>query len=539
MFDESVDSLRRQAKQLVKSARDGDPVIIESLRAQLPQLASLDNAAVAREIKLADVQHAMARTSGRASWKELIALAQQVDSIDVHAARFLQAVSNEQVDRAIELLSAHPAIAEYSIHTAATVGNVSAVRTFIAANPASATLVTKPDDNAPIIYAVLSKIKTRLNVDVPTRVELVRVLLDAGASPNTSVPFGEDARIPLLYFPSAAGDAAVVKLLLERGANGRDGESVYHAAEHNRRECLALLLEYGADISGTHASFGNTPLYFLAGYRDDNHQIASVTAGMQWLLEHGADPNVFSTPKPSPHETSAVSELPLHRIAATRRSADVARMFVEHGAAVDIPRGDGKTAYAMAVRAGNTAVAEYLASVGADTSRVAPVDLLLSACDAGDEMRARARLSEHPSLIASLTNEDAQALNVAVGANRGDAVRLMLSLGWPLHIESEWGGTPLHWAAWRGRVELVRLLIAQGAPINQRDRAYGSSPLAWAAHGSVNAERDADDDYVAIVHMLLDAGATRAESYNSWNESPESMGRPAVVRALKERGFAV
>lgn len=91
MFDESVDSLRRQAKQLVKSARDGDPVIIESLRAQLPRLASLDNAAVAREIKLADVQHAMARTSGRASWKELIALAQQVDSIDVHAARFLQA----------------------------------------------------------------------------------------------------------------------------------------------------------------------------------------------------------------------------------------------------------------------------------------------------------------------------------------------------------------------------------------------------------------------------------------------------------------
>jgi hypothetical protein len=154
-----------------------------------------------------------------------------------------------------------------------------------------------------------------------------------------------------------------------------------------------------------------------------------------------------------------------------------------------------------------------------------------------NELEARALLSVHPGLIANLSDDDAGCLLDAFANNQEAAVRLMVSLGWPLTPESEWGGTALHWAAWQGHVELARLLLTAGAPVNARDSRYGSSPLAWAAHGSLHCDRANDTDYPAMVHLLLDAGATRAESFNQWQESPESMARPSVVAALQARGF--
>jgi hypothetical protein len=73
--------------------------------------------------------------------------------------------------------------------------------------------------------------------------------------------------------------------------------------------------------------------------------------------------------------------------------------------------------------------------------------------------------------------------------------------------------------------------------VNQRDSRYGSSPIAWCAHGSLYNGRANDEDYPAIAELLIDAGATRPESYNQWQESPESMARPSVVAVFKARGF--
>ena len=85
---------------------------------------------------------------------------------------------------------------------------------------------------------------------------------------------------------------------------------------------------------------------------------------------------------------------------------------------------------------------------------------------------------------------------------------------------------------------MVRFLLSLGAPVNIRDSSFGSSPIGWAAHGSVNSGRPHDDDYGEIVNLLVDAGATREESYNKWNEPPEALGSKAVVQALRARGFA-
>lgn len=366
----------------------------------------------------------------------------------------------------------------------------------------------------------------------------VRALLDEGASANAAVALPDAVgSIPVLFFPSAAGHVEMVRLLLERGAAPTDGESVYHAAQHDHRDVLALLHQYGADLSRGPAGTGNSPLHFLASHHVSNAISARAIRGMEWLLVHGADPNVPLTAIADGQWPTQLGETPLHRAVACGHGATVVELLLAHGATVDARRTDGATPYALAVRSGNDDAAQALLAAGADRTRVAPLDRLLGACFRESADEARLLLVEHPDLMSSLDSEAKAALLTALNAQRMGVFSLMLSLGWPLDVESEWGGTALHWAAWNGWEPVVQELIAHGAPVNQRDSRYGSSPLAWAAHGSVHCERGNDTDYPAIVHRLIDAGATRAESFNRWHESPESMARPSVVNALRERGF--
>src|SRR5690606_5987241 len=159
--------------------------------------------------------------------------------------------------------------------------------------------------------------------------DTVRVLLDAGADPNASFPIPDvSEEIPALYFPCNNGKVELARLLLEHGANPTDGESVYHAAQNDQRECLELLVEFGADLNRGPDKHGNTPLHFLATHTPHNRITPKVLRGMQWLLEHGADPNIpsYSGRKDNPQ----AGETPLLRAAAVGHDANVLRMLVEH-----------------------------------------------------------------------------------------------------------------------------------------------------------------------------------------------------------------
>jgi ankyrin repeat protein len=334
--------------------------------------------------------------------------------------------------------------------------------------------------------------------------------------------------LPVLYFASERGNAAVVRVLLEHGADPNDGESIYHAAQFDRRACLELLLAHGADVSGRHAYWGNTPLFFLLGQLEGQPGTPAADAGIRWLLEHGADPEVTSTA----HEETA-----LHCAARVGRGEAMLRLLLQHGANPSRPRADGATPYALALRHGNAATAAVLAAAGADTARVSTRDRFLAACYSADEQTARELLAHDPGLV-PVTAADARE-QVATAARRGDAdaLRLMLDLGFPMNASEDGPATLLHWAAWHGRPACVRLLLERGAPVNVREAEFGCSPLAWACHGAQNC-RDADDDYLAVVNLLLDAGSDHATAINRWGLPPEKMGRAAVTALLVARGFA-
>lgn len=329
----------------------------------------------------------------------------------------------------------------------------------------------------------------------------VAEMLDAGADPNAYVLAEEgrpeSGRIPALYFACLSNNVPVVRLLLERGAALNDGESSYHSAQLNHRECLEALVAHGEDISHRHPRWKNTPLYFLAGHHDDQRGTAPWFLGFRWLLEHGADPNVASYEK---------AETPLHAVAANPTlSTAVAETLIAHGADVNRPRADGRTPIALATRAGNTAVADLLRARGASTDDVSPLDAFMGACSRADAPAARAMLAAHPEFAGELGRH-------------------------------ENGATPLHWASWRGNVDVVRLLVELGAPVNAREEEFGSSPLGWAAHGSANC-RSADDDYCGVVELLIAAGGTVEASINKWNEGPQSMASPRVAALLVDRGW--
>jgi ankyrin repeat protein len=333
--------------------------------------------------------------------------------------------------------------------------------------------------------------------------------------------------LPELYHACMANDLARVKRLLASGVSPNDGESVYHAAQENRRECLELMLSHGADLAGRDQTHRNTPLFFLAGHRSSDDKAQTAFLGMTWLLDHGADPNVTSYDS---------EETPLHAVGRTGWVA-LADLFLAHGAALDPKRKDGKTPYAVAVRSGSRELAAFLRDKGANVSEVSPEDEFLGACIQADRAQAGGLLQQHPDLVRQLTADGRGAVVQGVYERNEAAIRLMVELGFDLAWESSWAGTPLHHAAWLGELGLVRALLDLGAPVDAKDRRFGSSALGWTAHGSTNYNGDGAD-HAAVASLLLESGASYAASINRWEEPPMGMASPAVQAVFRSRGLA-
>lgn len=88
----------------------------------------------------------------------------------------------------------------------------------------------------------------------------------------------------------------------------------------------------------------------------------------------------------------------------------------------------------------------------------------------------------------------------------------------------------LHWAAYGGHSEIVRLLLERGAPVDARDRAFDNTPLGWALHGWAHPPPGADRErYPGVVALLVAAGAAVKEE---WLAAAEESAEPRMRAAL-------
>lgn len=99
---------------------------------------------------------------------------------------------------------------------------------------------------------------------------------------------------------------------------------------------------------------------------------------------------------------------------------------------------------------------------------------------------------------------------VAAASLHADQVAMLyIEAGAKLDHPGCHGGTALHWAAWCGRPNLVKKLIAVGAPLEQLCFDFKSTPLFWAAHGLRSDEGRNLEGHRECIKLLVAAGADK------------------------------
>jgi len=472
----NIEFYRKAAKALLKAARAGNRIANDRLKAT----------GITGEPHVLHVaQLAVAREQGFASWPRFVAFITE-SNLDFQGlvTRFITTATSD-LRRARDLLADHPELRGAGVYVALVLGEWDRVATAIEADPEFATRKSGPGGVEPLVYACFSRFSHHRTPEAADVALTVRLLLNHGADPDTTLA-SEHGPLSCLYAACGInGNVEVTRLLLEAGADPNDGESLYHSVEQHDFACMKLLLDHGARVIAIkHMLDRESP------------------EGLRLLLDAGGDPN----------ETNSQGDTALHWAVRRNRSATIVGMLLDAGTDIDAVRQDGRTAYALAIVSGQTAVAELLTHRGADT-RLSAIDAFVAG--RGDEVPKESAMSpENARLLTHL----AESGNLA-------CVEALLKAGVPVDARGDGGITALHYACWRGNAALIRLLLAYDAPLDPADNMYKATPGGYLHHGSTNC---GEGDYAESARLLIAAGA------REWT-SPS--GNPAMDAVLREHGI--
>ena len=306
-----------------------------------------------------------------------------------------------------------------------------------------------------------------------------------------SAAFAENS-IDRAYVYVRNNDLAALRSLTKEGVNERDAEGqtpLMFAAAFGSLDAMKVLIANGADSKAV-SEAGVTALHLAVG---DARKA-------RLLLENGADVN-----KPS-----LLGRTPLLVAAGTSGSIETVRLLLDQGAAVNA--------------ADTTGVTPVIAAAGVNNADV--VKLLV---EKGANINARATVG------AAVT-----ALMGAASNGNADLTRFLLARKADIHLISPdrsgtvkngtvaFGNvTALHFAAGRGDLDTVRLLLDAGANVNARD-IRGLTPLVFAVA--------TDRPNIEIIRLLLARGADRSlpsETKETPIDWAQKFNNPAVLGAMK------
>lgn len=489
----NLEQLKRQAKDLLHAAQTDDPAAIARFRA-LPAFAGKTPDEAARmRFALHDAQSVIAREYGFASWNVLRERVEELTLEFADAAReFVRSSLDPRIGRAERILAQHPGIVTADFHAALVFGNVDVVRSHLARTPALATASGGPLENSPLVYVANSRWAAKHSAGL---LEIARLLLAGGASPNTHQPWAEDpsVKLPVLWAALCQSrHLALGRLLLESGAEPNDGESTFHSAENGDLPALELLAARGAHVDGGSGGerWGNTPLYFILHYHAAGDRAdADVRRGVTWLLEHGANPN---------RVCGEGRESALHAAAQHWDDRMVAQLLA-HGADVHLRRRDGRTALTLALMHGRNPAAEALRAAGA-IEKLSREERFFAACHAGN--RAEALALRDPAFIAAQPDALQKAMQHASTA----PLETMLACGFDPNAAGSMGETTLHWAAFAGNAAATRVLLAHGVKLDALDRIHHADALGWCDYASSCGLGGPNADFAGVARALFEAG---------------------------------
>lgn len=291
----------------------------------------------------------------------------------------------------------------------------------------------------------------RLPGDDAASVDVARLLLDHGADP--------DAR-----FDDGWGNAFTV-------LTGLIGEGEGRSPTHPRaREIAALVIDRGAD------PFDSQALYNTSLASDD-------TSWLEFMWEQSERRErieAWRTVQPNAIggnvRLAAIDYLLGNAVAFghARRAA----WLLEHGA-----RADGINAYSKrpmrdeALLNGDREMASLLERFGAPVIAPDEPTRFKMAVVRLDRDEARRLAEARPDVL-----QDPELMIAAGTHGLVDVLRLLLDLGTPVDLRDRGGQRALHKAAENGRVEAVKLLLARGADVDAPSDWAGGA-LGYAAFG--------------------------------------------------------
>jgi ankyrin repeat protein len=227
-------------------------------------------------------------------------------------------------------------------------------------------------------------------------------------------------------------------------------------------------------------------------------------AGVRLILERGADAG-----RVTPFGDNA-----LHHAIRRDNSLAIIEALLNAGADATIPNRDGRSSVELAAQRGRDDVLALLERRGVPLA-FHGVDRLIAACARDGRDAIRSLTASEPDLVTELRERGGTLLAEFAGVGNVSGVRHLLDCGVSAAAIYEEGdgyfgiaknSTALHVAAWRAWPDVVRELIARGAPVHARD-GRGRSALALAVKACVDSywmgRRSPDS-----VKALLDAGAT-------------------------------
>ncbi|HTE41798.1 MAG TPA: ankyrin repeat domain-containing protein, partial [Steroidobacteraceae bacterium] len=294
----SVEFLKKEAKQWLKSLQAGDVDSIARLKKVLPDQSE--------SASLRTMQHAIAREHGAEGWLALVesigdreqALREIADEVLRHAT------FKDDPKVAARLLNKHPEIASLDIYTAVACGDLGEVQRRLKRTPAAASQAGGPLEWPPLLYLTYM----RLPGSAPQSVEIARLLLDHGADANSSWNDDWENRFTALTGAIGLGEGVqptheradeLIGLLVERGADPCDSQTFYNIsivgddthwlevlwAHSERRNALEHWREVSKQRIGGHRNL--SPLNFMLSIAVSYGHLKRA----EWLLNHGANAN--------------------------------------------------------------------------------------------------------------------------------------------------------------------------------------------------------------------------------------------------------